>query len=106
MALIGIDPIPSIEVIQAQLKIQMQIQMNMSFKRITQDFKDLFNQVWNHPDLTPQQVMDAFGADAAQLFILAGGTQNYLNAIVPGTVTEVPPKAFVINEDGTVTIGS
>ncbi len=108
MSLIGSTPlVPTTEVIQAQLVLQLQAQMNLSFQRLSRDFTNMFSQVWaNNDGLTPQQVMDAFGANASQLFLLAGATETYLNTIVPGTITQSPPYAFTINQDGTVTIGA
>lgn len=105
MPLIGSPiPPPAKSVIQAQLKSQLLVQMQMSFRRLSLDFEDLFTKVWENQDLTPQEVMDAFGTDAVQLFILAQATETYLNTILPGTISATPPLPYAINENGTVTI--
>lgn len=64
---------------------------------------------WQNPDgLTPQQVADAFGTDAAKLFTFNTALVEFLVAV--GTSEGVAPNisaptnAFTVNPDGTVTV--
>ena len=81
-------------------------QINRDFNEVTATFKNLFQMVWSNPQLNPQQVLDAFGKDAAQLFLIASAFQNAVNTVVPGTINQVPPYQVTINNDGTVTVGA
>jgi hypothetical protein len=65
-----------------------------------------FNQIWNNEEFTPQEIMDAYGTNAAKLFIDSSATQNFLAVVLEGYVPLVPPQPFTINQDGTVTIGA
>lgn len=89
-----------------QQKSQITASMNLGFNRLNQTFTKIFQQIWVNPNFTPQQIMDAFGSDAASLFQLSGQVQDLLNTIVPNVNQLTPPNAFTINQDGTVTIGA
>jgi hypothetical protein len=105
----GTGPVLSKETLKKKAHTQLKSQMSASFVGLLTSFKGLFEKVWNHPDLTPQEVMDSFGTEAKDLFILSQATCDYLNAIVPGTITDAnstPPYEYTINDDGTVTIGA
>ena len=104
MALIP-TPTPSVYFLQAQLVQNMTQVDQMVFQVLLRTFNDQFNSVWNNKDLTPQQVMDAFGTHASQLFINAQATETFLNTITPGTITFTPPYHYTIHEDGNVTVG-
>ncbi len=102
-------PAPTIASMQVNLKRGTEFQMNSQFRSLLSSFKSSFASVWSNPNLTPQQVMDAFGTDAAQLFVLAGATVTMLNTILPGTLAladYMPPYSYTVNQDGTVTIGA
>lgn len=64
-----------------------------------------FNLVWDNPNHTAKEIIDAMGTDAVALFRVSGGIQDLCAMIDPNYAPLVPPKAFTINEDGTVTIG-
>jgi hypothetical protein len=64
-----------------------------------------FNNIWNNPDFTPQQVLDSFGTDAARLFSDSSATQTFLAAVLDGYEPLTPTAAYTINNDGTVTVG-
>lgn len=98
---------PTLDQKKVRVKMQMSQAMQMSFNRLVQDFNRSFEMVWNNPmGLSAQEVFDAFGVNAAQLFQIAGATQGLINTLVPNTSTAVPPNAYVLNQDGTVTIGA
>lgn len=89
---------------QAQTQAYILRQMNMSFESLVDTFTTLFNMVWDNPTLTPQQVFDAFGANASQLFVISSTIKTAVNTITPGTLNQTPPTAYTINNDGTVTV--
>jgi hypothetical protein len=63
---------------------------------------------WQHPVLTPQQCSDALGTDAAKVFGFHGALTECIVAIATadGIAPDIalPPKAFTINQDGTITV--
>lgn len=106
MAIIGSEVEKSLDVLKSEARSQIQALMNVSFDRLVRDFGTLFQQVWNNQNgLTPQQIFDAFGTDAVQLFVIAGTIQDAVNHIQPSTLNGTPPLPYVIHQDGTVTVG-
>ena len=63
-----------------------------------------FNNIWNNPSFTPQEIFDEFGTDAVQLFQVSSATQEFIKMCDPDYEILVPPVEFTINEDGTVTV--
>ena len=74
--------------------------------------------MWQNKTLTPQQVCDAYGSEAASLFTFHGiltdalvGMQTAERALQATEETPVdygllwPAKTWTVNNDGTVTIG-
>jgi hypothetical protein len=59
---------------------------------------------WFPTGCTSQDLCDAFGDEAVQLFIKSQMSQEFIKSMKPDYVPLVPPKHFVINPDGTVTI--
>jgi ABC-type arginine/histidine transport system permease subunit len=61
---------------------------------------------WNNPSYTPQQLAEAAGTSAAELFQLHSIAINALEQAVPDSSNEIINliKPYTINEDGTVTI--
>lgn len=59
-------------------------------------------------NLTPQQVCDALGEDAAKIFSFHGALTDFVaqQAIADGVSVDLklPPNAFAVNQDGTVTV--
>ena len=88
-------------------KNQMNLSASLFFNQAVQTFKQSFANVWNNPQgLTPQNVFDAHGAGAAQLFANAQALATFINSVAPGTLSDndvTPPITYVINPDGTVT---
>jgi hypothetical protein len=60
--------------------------------------------------LTPQQVCDALGEDAAKVFAFHGALTDFIvqQSVADGVSVDLalPPFAFVMNQDGTVTVSS
>jgi hypothetical protein len=61
--------------------------------------------IWGNPDET-EAVLESLGTDAAELFFLSSATVQYLEAVSPGSTTEMMAlvKEFEVNSDGTVTL--
>lgn len=81
-----------------------------SFSDLCKIQREGMNFLWDHPaGITPQEVCDSLGEEAGDAFALHGAlTQGILDIAAAGGGTPdiiVPPNAFTINEDGTVTIG-
>lgn len=69
-------------------------------------FTQMHSMVWHNKYLTPQEMMDALGTDAHQLFQVAAAVKTLVNTFSPGAITLGPEKTLVFNDDGTVTIGA
>lgn len=94
---------------QAQAATLLSQRMVVGSAQLLQNFQTEYKGVWNNPlGLTPQQVCDALGTKAGNLFIIAGYTQLMLSHVNPtgiGTMVSVPAGyAATINADNTVTI--
>jgi hypothetical protein len=92
------------EQIQQKTALDMKNKTNLLYISLRQSYVQIFNNFWNHPDLTPQQVSDALGTDAVYLFQLGGQLVDLLNTVKADTITQGPPLPYTINQDGTVTI--
>jgi hypothetical protein len=78
-----------------------------SLTALAYEHKRTFDMVWHNEDgLIPQDVMDAYGNEAYLLFVNSKATQDFLAATLPDYEALLPPVAFTINEDGTVTINA
>jgi hypothetical protein len=90
-------------------------------ERITQITKDIFDElikvqrqgidlVWNHPVLTPQQVVDGLGSDALKVFQFHGGLTEYIKSVanIDGVTVDLkyPSNAFTVDSSGNITISS
>jgi hypothetical protein len=76
------------------------------FHEIKQRHTVIYNKMWNPPEgVTTQNVLDLFGTDAASLFVTSKTLQDLMESVDSTYERLVPPNAFVVNDDGTVTIG-
>lgn len=94
----------SVAELQVQLKARTANQMTVTFKNLVATFNELFKGIWENPSLAPQQALDAFGGDAAELFKIAEAFQVAINVAVPQSLDLAPPVALTFNDDGTVLI--
>ena len=100
---------PVLTLAQKQGMVKMQIgnaARNLRTQMIAA-YNNLYATVWQNPlGLTPQQVCDALGANAADLFIKADILKTALNTSVAGTITATLPTGATVtlNQNGTVTI--
>lgn len=68
--------------------------------------ESVWDMIWNNKDgLTPQEVLDSFGPDAAELFLFSSNIQTMLATAGAGYSPVDTPNEFTVNPDGTVTIG-
>lgn len=65
-----------------------------------------FGLLWRHPSLTPQEVCDALGSSASELFMVGGDLSTLILKYDPSFPPEnwMPPVMPTFNQDGTVTI--
>ena len=83
----------------------IKIQNTVCLNQMKRTAKNVFNLVWNNSSLSPQEVCDVLGVDAAKGFDAHAKLQELIYFIDSSWVPLVPPVAYVKNEDGTVTIG-
>ena len=94
---------------QAHTATVLPTRLTTSEAQLLQSFRALYGEVWKNPDgLTPQQVCDALGTKADNLFVIAGTLVNALSQIDPaglGAMVNLPTGYTVTgNADGTVTV--
>ena len=100
MSIINISKTVSVEDIVNKIK-----QGNTSIYRIVEAvIRNNFHFIWENRDFTPKQIIDAFGTDAKDLFILSGTLQALLKQVNPDYVEQVPTKEFTIEADGKITV--
>ena len=76
------------------------------YKTILNRHESVWEMIWDNSNgLTPQEVLDSFGSDAAELFLFSSNIQTMLAAAGAGYVPVETPNEFVVNGDGTVTVG-
>ena len=81
---------------------------------LVENHKLAFNRLWNNPDATPEEIVEAMGVDATYVFqcalanlgvlsTCAGYTNRTLGDFMqPNEYT--PPKTINYNQDGSVTL--
>lgn len=80
-----------------------------SYETITRIQQRGIDALWNHPELTPQEIIDGLGADAIKVFQYHGALTNYLVTLAQteGITPDIklPTNAFTIDmENGTITV--
>ena len=78
---------------------------NKLYNRMKREHQTLFNMIWSDELLSPQEVLDSFGTDAVDLFTFSSKIQELLEQVDSSYVALVPPMPYVINEDGSVSVG-
>jgi hypothetical protein len=79
---------------------------NSVYEHMKRQHNYIWKLIWsNRNGASPQEVLDGMGTDASELFTFSIGIQGMLyqadNTYIPMT----PPYEYVINDDGTVTVG-
>lgn len=80
-----------------------------TYKNMVDTFNNGAKLFWSNPrGLSPQQISDALGSDARELFELHGKLGTLISSIKPEDIAEGISLVgqFTYNEDGTVTINS
>ena len=80
---------------------------DLSFIVLTENYKKGFDELWNNPDFTPQEVVDAWGIEAGLLFLRSELTKSYILSIDPEALSieyTDAPMTVTVNPDGTVTL--
>jgi hypothetical protein len=79
--------------------------IQMEFSRLNSLLTDGSDLVWNNSGATPQQVVAAFGTNAASLFQLSALLCGLIGGITGTTPNPVPTGwTITANSDGTVTL--
>lgn len=98
---------PPLQKRQAMAKSRLITGMSALFTHLKVEHERMAQIVWDNPrGLTPQEVIDGFGTDAAELFRLSGLLVQVLNEAEPGSYPYQLPYAFTVKPDGTVTLGA
>ena len=76
------------------------------FEKINRNHTAIWKLVWdNRQGFTPQEVVDSFGTDAGELFLLSDSIQTLAGSACSDYVTVQTPNEYEINPDGTIIIG-
>lgn len=99
------SPAPEPDLAQ-QTAREIRNHVQATWRRMQWSQAECFRLLWNHPTLTPQQVCDALGAEASQLFAVGGDLSTLILKYDPAypEANWMPPVMPVFHEDGTVTI--
>lgn len=74
----------SLAEIQAETVMEIRGQVAALWASMVSIYGHCMNVLWRNPNgLTPQQVCNAFGTKASELFMLAGMLANLLNTVAP-----------------------
>jgi hypothetical protein len=76
----------------------------MLYEMLNNQHRMIFQKIWNNPNFTARQMIDAFGKDAVKLFATSSLIQQTLASVDSSYEPLVPPKVCTINEDGSVTV--
>lgn len=104
------SPTPSVVAITERAVERIKDLSKSAFEDLVRVQREGIDSVWNHPTLTPQQIVDGLGDNALKVFQFHGGLTDYIKTIaaVDGVSVELkyPSNAFTVNEDGSITITS
>jgi len=76
------------------------------YNKMERQHQQLWDLIWeNSSGLTPQEVLDEYGTDAKDFFIISESIQTLLVQVRPTYTVLETPNLYVINEDGTITVG-
>ena len=87
-------------------------QMDMALRQVYVAIKNALNVgkrvIWHNPRVTPQELFDAYGSDAAALCALCASAKELLHIGAGEDFGPIMPadKTITPNEDGTVTVGN
>jgi hypothetical protein len=87
-----------------QEAINLSTKSKVGLDMLKSNYEDSFMTLWANPNATPQEILDLYGTNASQLFVVSRATAMFIKSVDPSWTPPVSPKEFTINEDGTVTI--
>jgi len=94
--------------IPAKIRIanRLRNQTRLIFNTISQAFNDGSETFWNNPNASPQEIAEALGADAKEIFELHYKLGQLIGSVKPDSISQGLNLIgnFTMNEDGTVTI--
>ena len=101
-----LSPIIQTETAEDHAKKRIFMLTSEIFQQMKITHNEVYRTVWKHPSLTPQQVLDALGTNAASLFVLGADQISLILKYDPSFPEESwkPPFKVIFNEDGTVTV--
>lgn len=85
---------------------QIRAHVQATWRRMQWSQSECFRLLWHHPTLTPQEVCDALGPEAGELFALGASLSDLILQYDPAFAPEhwQPPVTPIFHPDGTVTI--
>ncbi len=110
MPIVNIPATGTLSTADAQAKAKKKIvgANTFAYQQNLRAYQTGMDNFWRNADgLTPQQVADAFGTDAASLFQNAAAVAGLVNGIAPGAIgadADAAKYDIAINNDGTATI--
>lgn len=101
--------IPSKEEVLKRVVNRIENLSKESFNQLIRTQREGIDAVWNHPRLTPQEVIDELGDKAIKVFQFHGGLTEYIKTIaaIDGVQVELkyPTNAFTIDpKTGKITV--
>jgi len=107
------DPVAKRAAVQSQIRERAVTMANQQLQALARMYNNGINFVWNHNLLSPQEVCDGLGVDAAEVFTVHGElatmitTQAVALGVDPAVLSmQLPKNDFTKNPDGTVTVGT
>lgn len=87
-----------------QEAINLSTKNRVAFDSLKKQYVDSFNCLWSNQNATPQEILDVYGVNAKQLFVVSRATALFIKSLDPSWTPPTLPKEFTINDDGTVTV--
>lgn len=85
-------------------KATLQILASQKYMQMVQSIEQMHDFFWKNIDLTPIEIAEALGTDAADALSIVDNILETLKKIVPETPDLVVPFNVIKNPDGTVTL--
>lgn len=82
---------------------QSKVKSTNIYNFLERSHRELFNFLWNNPDVTIEQFLVKYGTEAVALFTVSSKIQEVLQLVNPSYVPLVPLKQVTLHDDGTVT---
>ena len=92
------------EALLANFVAMIKTQIDAQFHQNITVFNNTWKEIYNNPKFTPAEIFTALGSDATQLLIISQAFGTAINAVIPNTVSLVPPVTLTPNADGAVSV--